>query len=235
MTMKAIKLTMLAALAALAGLPAAAQQLQTNNYSFSVNQAIPEGSPFGLTESNTLAVVSAGTISSVTVSLDISGGFNGGLYAYLVGPNGGFAVLLNRPGVDSGNSVGYSDAGMNITLSDSAANGIHFYQSSSYSLNGSGQLTGTWQTDGENISPGSAPSDFPTTQSAMLSSLDGTDPNGTWTLFIADLSSGAQSTFVSFDYTIISDVPEPSSMALVGVGLAGVWLVSRRNRLAAGK
>ena len=40
-----------------------------------------------------------GIITKLTVSLNISGGYNGDLYAYLAGPNGGFAVHLNRAGI----------------------------------------------------------------------------------------------------------------------------------------
>src|SRR5476651_1195893 len=108
-----------------------------------LNGAIPDNSPSGL--ANTMSVTGlAAAIANVTVTLNITGGYNGDLYAYLAGPNGGFAVLLNRSGVNSGNAFGYSDAGFNITFDDSvSATGIHFYQSSSPTYS-SGQLTGTW-------------------------------------------------------------------------------------------
>jgi MYXO-CTERM domain-containing protein len=53
----------------------------------------------------------------------------------------------------------------------------------------------------------------------MLGSFAGSDPNGTWTLFLADLSSGAQSTVVSWGLDIIT-VPEPSTVAMGLMGLA---------------
>ena len=192
------------------------------NISFSVNQLIPDANATGLTLAQNVSIWPE-AIVSVGVTLDVTGGFNGDLYGYLAGPNGGFAVLFNRVGVTTGNAFGYSDAGMNITLSDSAPNGdIHFYQGVTGPLGG--QLTGTWQPDGRNIDPLSTPSMFlGASRSATLSSFYGDNPNGTWTLFLADMSSGGQSTVVSWGLDIV--VPEPQSMALLGLG---ALLVFRR-------
>src|SRR5476649_252603 len=82
-----------------------------------LNGAIPDNSPSGL--ANTMSVTGlAAAINNVTVTLNITGGYNGDLYAYLAGPNGGFAVLLNRSGVSGTSMFGYSDAGYDITLND---------------------------------------------------------------------------------------------------------------------
>ena len=103
---------------------ARAQLTFETNLSFSVNQVVPDADLNGLALSTNLMM--PGLISSVTVDLDISGGYNGDLYAYLVGPNGGFAVLLNRVGVSNAPSMyGYGDAGMNVILSDSATEREH--------------------------------------------------------------------------------------------------------------
>ena len=73
---------------------------QTNyNFTFPVNEAVPDGNPSGLALVTNLTGM-GGIITNLTVSLDISGGYNGDMYAYLRGPNGGFAVLLNRVGVN---------------------------------------------------------------------------------------------------------------------------------------
>lgn len=204
------------------------------NFSFSVNRAVPDGNPMGLTLATNLTVL-GGNISDVTVSLDITGGFNGDLYAYLVGPNGGFAMLLNRVGVGTGSSessFGYRDAGFNITFNDSAtANGnIHDYQTvSGYAglLNG-----GSWQPDGRNMDPQSSLPLFDTTSpSAFLSSFNGSNPNGTWTLFLADLSGGGQSSVVSWGLGITTvPVPEPSTLSFIVMGGLGAILVVRRQR-----
>jgi subtilisin-like proprotein convertase family protein len=206
----------------------------TTNLSFNVNQAIPDGSPLGLTLSTNLTGLS-GNISDVTVSLDITGGFNGDLYAYLTGPNGGFSVLLNRVGMGTGSgesSFGYGDAGFNITLDDAATgNGnIHDYQNvSGYAalLNG-----GTWQPDGRDISPQSSPSLFDSTSpSAFLSSFNGNNPDGTWTLFLADLSGGGQSTVLDWSLNITTEVvPEPSAGFFIGTGV--VLLAMFRRKLS---
>lgn len=197
----------------------------TTNFAFNnINLAIPDNNPNGAQNSQTITGLS-GSISSIQVSLDIAGtgdgAFNGDYYAELVNGAGGFAVLLNRAGVSSANSFGYGDNGFNVTLNDTAAQDIHFYQNFSYDTNASGQLTGTWQPDGENISPLSNPSAFDNAlqnQTAMLSSFDGDSPNDTWTLFLADLSQGGTGQVVSWSLDITT-APEPSETSLFAVGL----------------
>jgi subtilisin-like proprotein convertase family protein len=191
-----------------------------------VNTVIPDNNQNGLATAFTLSGVGA-AIASVTVSVDITGGFNGDLYAYLVGPNGGFAVLLNRSGVSSTSTYGYGDAGFNVTFDDSAANNIHFYQNT---LNpGGSALTGTWAPDGENINPQSTPASFPTTPTATLSSFDGLSANGTWVFFIADLSAGGQSTLQSVGLDILT-VPEPSTLAICGLSVLSLVSIQRMRR-----
>jgi subtilisin-like proprotein convertase family protein len=181
------------------------------------NAVIPDNNANGLADTMTVSGLGA-NIGNVTVSLDITGGYNGDLYAYLAGPNTGFAVLLNRVGENGSSSFGYSDAGFNITLDDSAANpGIHFYQTASPVFSG-GQLTGNWASDGENIDPQSAPSSFNAgSGGATLTSFNGDNGNGQWTLFLADLSGGDQSTLVSWSLDITA-VPEPGTLALAALG-----------------
>jgi subtilisin-like proprotein convertase family protein len=225
--MKLNQLMAVAAAVALGSMTALAQS--TTNFTFAVNQTVPDNNAVGLTLSTNLTVL-GGTISSVTVSLDLLGGFNGDLYANLAGPNGGFAVLLNRVGVsNSASQFGYSDSGFDLTFDDSAANSVQYYQSFSYTLNGNGQLTGVWQPEGVAIDPQSSPSAFGgAPQSALLNSFGNSDPNGTWTLFLADLNAGGQGTVVSWGLGIAT-VPEPSAMVLVGMGLAGAMLLIRRR------
>jgi subtilisin-like proprotein convertase family protein len=222
--MKTTKLTIIAVALLLAGVG----QAQTNfNYSSgTLNATVPDANPVGITASTVVSGLS-GFITNVQVNLNITGGFNGDLYAYLAGPVGQFAVLLNRVGLSSGNAFGYFDAGFNITL-DSSGSNIHNYQSGSYTLSG-GQLISTWAPDGRNISPLSSPSAFDSASTAAnLASFNNTSPNGTWTLFLADLSGGGQSTLVSWGMTI-STVPEPQAWAMVASG-AGMLLAFRRRR-----
>src|SRR5581483_3006193 len=122
------KLMAVMAGAALMGSVALGQTL--NSYTFTSGAGIPDGSLSGLALSTNLAGISPSTIGNVDVRLDISGGYNGDLYAYLAGPNGGFAVLLNRSGVSNNASAfGYGDNGFNVTLSLSGGNNIQYYQS----------------------------------------------------------------------------------------------------------
>jgi subtilisin-like proprotein convertase family protein len=209
---------------------AGAQTYLTNSFTFATGQSIPDGSADGLALTYSLADL--GTIDNVTVSLSTSGGATGDLYAYLAGPNGGFSVLLNRSGVTTGNDFGYSDAGFNVTLSDTAANSIQYYQNYGYPASlVSGQETGTWQPDGVNIDPQSASSLFASTgQTAMLSSFDGTDSGGTWTLFLADLVAGNQSVEGPVIVTLITETPEPGTLTLAAVGGLAVLMLRNRHR-----
>jgi subtilisin-like proprotein convertase family protein len=200
----------------------------STNYTYSsgtVNTVIPDGNPVGISTSTSVPVL-PGTVTDVSVNLNITGGFNGDLYVYLAGPVGQLAVLLNRVGVTAGNAFGYSNAGFNIMLDQSGAN-IHNYQSGSYTLSG-GQLTGTWAPDGRNIDPASAPGMFDSASTAAgLSQFNGIDPNGTWTLFLADMSGGGQSTLNNWGLTIVT-VPEPQTWAMLAGG-AGMLLMFRRR------
>ena len=200
---------------------------QTWSTNVPVNTAVPDNDASGLAGAFTVSGLS-GAITDVTVTLDLTGGYDGDLYAYIVGPNGGFAVLLNRAGLSATNANGYGDTGFNITIDDSAtyAN-LHNYQSSgSYATNGSGQVTGTWASDGRNIDPQSAAGAFDSAAvTATLGSFVGNDANGTWGFYIADLSPGGQSTLVSYGVTI-QTVPEPQTWSLMAL-VAGCGILTR--------
>jgi hypothetical protein len=103
-------------------------------------------------------------------------------------------------------------------------------------LNGDGQQIGTWSSDGRAIDPLSDLSIFATNQpSSLLNSFQGTNPNGTWTLFLADLSGGEQSTLVNWHLNI-ETVPEPSTWILFGIGAAiflTAWKRMRHGRRTA--
>ncbi|MFM2294366.1 MAG: Proprotein convertase P-domain, partial [Verrucomicrobiota bacterium] len=59
----------------------------------------------------------------------------------------------------------------------------------------------------------------------------GANANGTWTLFLADLSGGDISTLVSWGMDI-SVVPEPITWALLAFALVGGAMIFVRRRLA---
>jgi hypothetical protein len=201
--------------------------------SFADSGNIPDGSASGSAGTATASGFLP-TITDISVKLNISGGYNGDLYACL--SYGGVLVpLLNRVGVTgtgAGDAFGYGDTGFNVTLGSAGAHDVHFYGNYSPSFNGSGQLTGTWQPDGRAIDPLSAPGSFDSASRVNFGSFNSLNPNGTWTLFVADLSGGGQSQLVSWELDITA-VPEPVNLAL-GV-FAGVFLVvilakSRRVR-----
>src|ERR1017187_2897498 len=182
---------------------AQADFVQTFNTGFQNGGVIPDGSFTGWSDTHNLAGAPS-SIADLSVSLNLSGGWNGDLYAYLV-HSSGFAVLLNRVGRDTGNAPGYGTSGMNVVLNDAGAGGnIHFV---SAPVNG-----GIYQPDGRNISPVASLTDFHNASpTALLSSFHGVDPNGNWTLFIADVSGGDVSHVTSWGLDIAA-VPEPGSI-----------------------
>ena len=190
-----------------AGLPAWASL-----FTSSPGAVIPDNNPSGY--ANTISVSGLGSqLTGVIVQLNISGGYNGDLLAYLT-YGGQTVTLLNRVGTGGGNTYGYADTGFAITLNDSGSTGLHNYQANSPTYNGSGQLTGTWQPDSGGTT--------------FSSAYGGVDPNGTWQIFFADMSAGDQSTLVSWSLDITA-VPEPVNvaMAIFGVGFVGAGAVRR--------
>jgi hypothetical protein len=115
---------------------------------------------------------------------------------------------------------------LNIGLDDTAANGdIHLYQTiAGYTTaiaDGS-----AWAPDGRSTDPLTV-SDADS-RTALLSSFDGLDPNGSWTLFVADVSSGEASAVASWGL-IITSVPEPNVTGVFALGFAA-WVAARRSR-----
>lgn len=184
------------------------------------NGVVPDADYNGLADTRIInAADTVGTISDLRVTLNLSGGYNGDLYAYLV-HGSGFAVLLNRVGRTSGNLFGYGDAGFNITLSDSAAGDIHLYGG-----NGGLPLSGVWQPDGRYVSPATVLDTD--TRGSFLSSFTGLSAAGTWTLFVADFAVNDQSTLGSWALEITT-IPEPSIGAL---GLLAAAIIGLKARL----
>jgi subtilisin-like proprotein convertase family protein len=223
--MRVLKASSLAFALAAVVTTAAAQTTVTNFFS-GINKVVPDGNPTGVTDSQTLDLSSLFLyqVTDIQVNLQLSGGYNGDIYAYLV-HDGGFAVLLNRVGKTSGNAFGYGDTGFNVTFSSSGSD-IHNYGSIGHTFNGGGQLTGMWDVDGRNADPMSVLDT--TARTSLLSSFDGTDPSGTWTLFLADMDFGQQSTLVNWGL-VITAIPEPSSVALFGLGGLALWTFRRKR------
>lgn len=209
----------------LASLPTFAQAAVTFTTTFNVSTLIPDNDSRGYTsyrsvtpgESGVPAAAEISSITSVTVDLSFANGWNGDLYVYLV-HNGGFVVLLNRIGRDTIVSDGSPGSGMTITLADDALTDVHTSDS------GSGALTGIYQPDGRETDPDFAVTTSPRTTS--LSTFNGLDAAGGWSLFVADVGAGDRSLLQSWSLTITA-VPEPSSLWLA---LGGCLPVFRRRR-----
>lgn len=212
--------------ALLAKATSASAQLVWNG-GFANNGLIPDGDPVGWTDTRSVSGFE-GNITAMTVSLQISGGWNGDYYAYL-SHGSGLAVLLNRVGrtADAGGAAGYGDTGLHLTFDDHAVNGdVHAYQSvvGYTTLLASG---GTFVPDGRNQSPLTVVNtDAPTRR---LDQFTGLSPNGLWTLFVADVSGGEQGTVQSWSLSIQA-VPEiRMTPMLAGLGL-GAFAICRRWR-----
>lgn len=211
---------------------------QVFQFDFSgINTAIPDGLPAGLVNVQSISSAPNLFVSDLNVSVDITGtglgGFNGDLYLTLQ-HDSGFSVLLNRTGRRAGSSAGYSDSGLNVTFDDSATRDIHNYR---LELSGSHTTpatpTGAWSPDARNIDPSSVLDS--STRSAFLDSFNTLPVNGTWSLFVSDLSSGGTHELSSWSMEITA-VPEPSSYAAViaiGLGVFASWKKlneKRKNR-----
>ena len=165
----------------------------TMSQTFSPGTIIPDGSPAGVVVSGTFSQTGFDSpVLHATVGLNLSGGCNSDLYAYLINPNGTLVILLNQPGA-AVNGFGADGPGMNITLQDGAND-----HGSIQTETGGGVLSGSYNAAGN------------------LSSFNGGSANGTWELFFADLGSGGgsgPSTLNSWTLTL-SVVPEPVTLSL---------------------
>ena len=182
---------------------------------------IPDGNSSGVSDTRNLTSAIS-QITSISVALVTTAEFNGDLYGYLRHETG-FSILLNRSGRTSESTLGYADSGYNVRFEDSAVNGdIHLYQTVLTPAPGS-PLTGLWAPDGRSVDPDLVLDSSP--RNSLLSSFNGLDANGAWTLFLVDNNSGGTSTLNSWGL-VLSGVPEPHHYALA-TGLAllafGVW------------
>jgi len=198
----------------------------TYNSGFSGGGAIPDANLTGWSDTRTVSGLSYTSITDIKVNLEISGGWAGDFYAYL--SNGtGTSILLNRVGVTASDPFGYSDSGLDLSFADAAANGdIHLYQN----VTGYASLINSgaeFAPDARGASPISVLDTDSRTQ--FLSTFVGTNPNATWTLFIADLGSGNTGTVTSWGLEFLGTTPAPipetaSPVWLVGVLAAGsLW------------
>jgi MYXO-CTERM domain-containing protein len=201
--------------------------------------AVPDNSAVGAVHAPVVSGV-PGVIGALQVQLTLSPRgpepmFNGDLFVTL-SHESGYAVLLNRVGRREGSAAGYADNGFTVTLADTAAADVHTYRQTVTgneltpisTATPAAPLTGTWQPDGRTADPGTVLTSSPRITS--LGAFTGLDPNGEWTLFVADLGAGglAQLDSWSLEFTV---VPEPhETAALTAAALAALALARRRQR-----
>jgi subtilisin-like proprotein convertase family protein len=166
-----------------------------------LGQVIPDNDATGVAYALNFGATAL-TISDVKISLNMSGGWNGDLYAYLA-HGSDYVVLLNRVGASTSGADGYGTSGLNILLEPVTTHAgiadIHTVQNpasspTAYAADGRAAYTDTSR---------------PQTLDVLLNG----DPNGSWTLFFADRAAISASTLNSWELAITA-VPEPVGVAL---------------------
>jgi subtilisin-like proprotein convertase family protein len=162
----------------------------------------------------------AGNVVKLTISLfQISHSFPDDIDMLLVGPQGQTAVIFS----DVGGGPDPQVVNYDITLDDAAP----------LAMLDTGPLApGTFQPTNIGTAdtfPGPAPGSFSSV--SALSQFNGTNPNGTWSLYVVD-DAAQDSGSIGGGWSINITVPEPSTWMLVSFGLLGsaaLAYVRRRN------
>ncbi|HBA85553.1 MAG TPA: PEP-CTERM sorting domain-containing protein [Verrucomicrobia bacterium] len=191
-----------------------------------LNLAIPDNDEMGVQNTQSLNGY-LNAIDTIEVSLRLSAApadlaYNGDFYITLQ-HDSGFSVLLNRVGRTAGESLGYDNNGFDITFS-LAASDLHLYQTFSPSYDGNGRLIGNWGADGRNVDPATVLDTDART--AGLDSFSGVNPNGNWTLFVADLNLNGNAQLDQWGLNI-TVIPEPATFGLLMLGC--LLLLRRRS------
>ncbi len=175
------------------------------------NLAIPVGNPVGINPAGIVTTVPINNyITSLTVGLNVSGGYNGNLSAYLEAPNGATVSLLNLPGVTGTSPFGYGGSGLSVSFSDAASSSLQTTPETPGAV-----VMGTYQAIGS------------------LSTFKGLTGNGTWNLFIADdVAGGGQPVLSSWslNMTVIPEATPVWGIALVLAAALGVEAMRCRAR-----
>jgi len=162
------------------------------------------------------------TISHLSITLDgLTHSFPSDLDIVLAGPGGQLSMLMSEVGGDSKFSV--SD--LTLTLDDLAANSLRI---TSALTSGTFKPTRQFPTLGFQF-PSPAPAGS-SSAPASLSVFNGTDPNGTWNLFVVDESSPDSGTIFRGWTMNITTVPEPGNLEFAALAVGCVVAIRRWRR-----
>jgi subtilisin-like proprotein convertase family protein len=188
-----------------------------------LNLAIPDDAYTGALGSmtpSTINVAAVGTeqvISDVTVTIALDHTFVGDLTIKLQSPSGTIVTLLNRPGLftaDNGVQTGGDSSNLSasfpITYDDAASDSAEDM--------GQGLLDNEVIGDPGNGSPDTYVPDADGANNDFFATFKGENPNGTWTLYIADSAPGATGALQQWSLEITT-VPEPASGVLAMMAL----------------
>lgn len=151
-------------------------------------------------------------LTDIDVILDISHTWLGDLTIKLQAPNGAVVFLVSRAGFAEPADDGSGCCGLNIDLFNNTAYEFDDQGGGGSSEGGFGPGASNRTSSGFNQVNG-------------LTSLNGIDPNGRWTVYVGDGAGGDMGIFDG--YTLqITKVPAPGAIALLGAAS----LLSRRRR-----
>ena len=159
----------------------------------------------------------SGPITDMNVVINgLSHTFISDVGALLVGPGGQSVVLFDALGGTT------SVTNANLTLDDQAAASLPCSTAVS-----SGTFKPTNCVVGDIFPPPAPASGY----GSLLSGFNGTNPNGTWRLFINDFVAPAGGSIAGGFGLQVTIVPEPASLLLLGLGLLTIatWLRRREG------
>jgi autotransporter-associated beta strand protein len=188
------------------------------SFDWTPGTSIADNNPVGVADTRLITFDPAAVVTGLEVRLNLTGGWNGDMYASLV-HDSGFTVLLNRPGNTVSNPGGSGSSGMTVTFSAAATTDIHT------GIPNSGTVTGTWQPDARTADPLLVTNSSPRT--AFLSSFNEAPVQGNWTLFLADNAAADITTLTGWGLTITSELRDfaiwDSNENGSNVGGNGTW------------
>jgi subtilisin-like proprotein convertase family protein len=184
----------------------------SNTNAISINDA---GTPPTLADSYPSAITISGLdgqfITHLTLTLSgMTHTFPSDLDIVLAGPNGQLTMLMS----EVGGNTRFPVSDLTLTLDDFAASSLPI---NSTLLSGTFQPTRQFPTLGFEF-PSPAPAGSANAP-ASLAVFNGTNPNGTWLLYVLDESSPDSGT-ISRGWTLdIQTIPEPGTFAMAAVAL----------------